>query len=547
MDMAFMLDVVVAFLLVVTVGYCWQLNRRLNNLRKGREELAALADGKLERAQRIPVLLDTTVCRTFEAETAEDATAARDGMRGRLGLLTVKQLVRRVLEGFDGKSARCAHHDNREAIEAGMCEFLGIRVPYHPAQLHLAEYCAHMMRDIVTNSDLLAEAKHMRSEKAQSSDGPVVADAAADSDAGSEAGEVEDVGGATALDDAEDAAEEIGADGFAYKIALDTREACQLLERHFELEEPKKPGRNKEAHKDMEKYLDAFGSLLEETRATAREQAGRGGLEGGMCFADPGGAKREQARRAKELVEAAEQREEESSVGRARPYEPQQAQAALVDLDGLLGSPRDVAWRLLREAGANEEQVLATALVALPLERAWQERRHSEESENLEMPLDQAIFRGVFVGGGGCGKTHVINKIVKPLLRRFYGDACCMTVAPSNKAARLVEGRTLHAAFGLAAAATFKTSRLKPQGKTAKTLECRFARVAALVLARVITIEGDVRAVLRNVKTIALSVDSADSHKGWIGDINETQNTTVDYPILADEDGDGIGDACDTA
>jgi GTP-binding protein HflX len=40
----------------------------------------------------------------------------------------------------------------------------------------------------------------------------------------------------------------------------------------------------------------------------------------------------------------------------------------------------------------------------------------------------------------------------------------------------------------------------------------------------------------RNVKTIALSVDSAESHKGWICDINETQNTTVDYPILADQD-----------
>ena len=40
----------------------------------------------------------------------------------------------------------------------------------------------------------------------------------------------------------------------------------------------------------------------------------------------------------------------------------------------------------------------------------------------------------------------------------------------------------------------------------------------------------------RNVKTLALSVDSAESHKGWIPDINETQNTTVDYPILADGD-----------
>jgi alkyl hydroperoxide reductase subunit AhpC len=40
----------------------------------------------------------------------------------------------------------------------------------------------------------------------------------------------------------------------------------------------------------------------------------------------------------------------------------------------------------------------------------------------------------------------------------------------------------------------------------------------------------------RNVKVIALSVDDAESHKGWISDINETQNASVNYPILADAD-----------
>ncbi|NER48824.1 MAG: peroxiredoxin [Symploca sp. SIO1B1] len=40
----------------------------------------------------------------------------------------------------------------------------------------------------------------------------------------------------------------------------------------------------------------------------------------------------------------------------------------------------------------------------------------------------------------------------------------------------------------------------------------------------------------RNVKVLALSVDDAESHKGWVGDINETQKTTVNYPILADPD-----------
>jgi len=38
----------------------------------------------------------------------------------------------------------------------------------------------------------------------------------------------------------------------------------------------------------------------------------------------------------------------------------------------------------------------------------------------------------------------------------------------------------------------------------------------------------------RNVKVLALSVDPLDSHFGWISDINETQNTTVNFPIIAD-------------
>ena len=40
----------------------------------------------------------------------------------------------------------------------------------------------------------------------------------------------------------------------------------------------------------------------------------------------------------------------------------------------------------------------------------------------------------------------------------------------------------------------------------------------------------------RNVKMMALSVDGVDSHNNWIKDINETQNTLVNFPIVADED-----------
>lgn len=39
----------------------------------------------------------------------------------------------------------------------------------------------------------------------------------------------------------------------------------------------------------------------------------------------------------------------------------------------------------------------------------------------------------------------------------------------------------------------------------------------------------------RNTKVIAVSVDDLASHEGWVKDINETQNCTVDFPIIADE------------
>ena len=40
----------------------------------------------------------------------------------------------------------------------------------------------------------------------------------------------------------------------------------------------------------------------------------------------------------------------------------------------------------------------------------------------------------------------------------------------------------------------------------------------------------------RNVKVLAVSVDAVREHKAWVGDIEETQNCKVNFPILADPD-----------
>jgi len=61
-----------------------------------------------------------------------------------------------------------------------------------------------------------------------------------------------------------------------------------------------------------------------------------------------------------------------------------------------------------------------------------------------------------------------------------------------------------------------------------------FTPVCTTELGRVAKLKGEFEK--RNTKVIALSVDPLASHKGWVGDIAETQGTAINFPILADAD-----------
>ena len=54
------------------------------------------------------------------------------------------------------------------------------------------------------------------------------------------------------------------------------------------------------------------------------------------------------------------------------------------------------------------------------------------------------------MGGGGAGKSTIINKVLTPLVEAYYGGPQGLQkAAPSNKAARQIGGQTLHATVGL--------------------------------------------------------------------------------------------------
>ncbi|MEY5047067.1 MAG: 1-Cys peroxiredoxin [Bacteroidota bacterium] len=59
-----------------------------------------------------------------------------------------------------------------------------------------------------------------------------------------------------------------------------------------------------------------------------------------------------------------------------------------------------------------------------------------------------------------------------------------------------------------------------------------FTPVCTTELGAVANLKGEFEK--RNVKVLALSTDTMASHIEWIKDINETQHTTVNFPIIAD-------------
>ena len=98
--------------------------------------------------------------------------------------------------------------------------------------------------------------------------------------------------------------------------------------------------------------------------------------------------------------------------------------------------------------------------------------------EGALLPLVGVIARVLFIGGGGCGKSLVITRVLTPLLKTFYGPLGLMIEAASNKAARGVGGITLHAANKLLGSSSLITIHLR-ETKRQKAAMARYRKLGA--------------------------------------------------------------------
>ena len=124
------------------------------------------------------------------------------------------------------------------------------------------------------------------------------------------------------------------------------------------------------------------------------------------------------------------------------------------------------------------------AVIAKAIDKAWQDREEGHTGGAAQLipliPLGKYIMRILIVGGGGCGKTRIINQVLAPLFRAFFGTRGCMKIAYSNKAARLLGGKTMHTLVKMRGGKLSMQSLWVGQA-TLKALSCAFVPVGALI------------------------------------------------------------------
>lgn len=152
-------------------------------------------------------------------------------------------------------------------------------------------------------------------------------------------------------------------------------------------------------------------------------------------------------------------------------------------LPDLMQGPKNIAECIMREQtqegrSLSGEQKLLFALWVDSFHQAWQRRPNPEKPE---MHLDVWLFDMIVDGGGGCGKSMLINFFFVPLRHAFFGPAGVVLAAPSNKATRGVNGKTFHSLLGFTPDSSLRSSALALTTREKVKLERQFLSMGALL------------------------------------------------------------------
>jgi hypothetical protein len=450
------------------------------------ELLAVRAEAKSNAAKRIPVLADTTLCRTHISAT---------GIAPPLDLLCClsQWWIQRC-----GRALPC--------FASCILAFLSTPL-HHEHQLTVAEFSAYHLRSVIQHLDGLTIARttklttgckeHAEDEllEAPPTDTPHAVETEFHGGEGVDPGEPED----EVIDVAERSSPLFG--------TLNVKQLTCILARAKELEAASRPGRKSQELKQMKTFDDLFHTALHsllpenEVKLTEVQRSYGASLSGLTAALDTQDAIMKHLRRTATMQGDMPVDDIDPSIPEAALHNLQQQQPACewIDLTHALRGPAHVAKILVRRCQErrstptrlyrlNEEQLQCIALFVTRLEQAFLER--PDPSQPWLHPA-RVLMTMIMDGGGGCGKTTLSTEILLPLLETFFHPEGVLRRAPSNKPARLIGGRTMHSGQGLTPESSMRTHALALNAQTRQKLAITHVDAGALFVDEYSQLQGE--------------------------------------------------------
>ena len=488
-----------------------------------RYELEVLADRAAEKhdnAQRIGVIQDTTTFRRVRIPM-EKAEHSRGDATERVLETRVRQIV--IQQGV----AHAMGHGTcmQRAMEIIML-YASVPLPWDRSQPHLAEWQAYSAREIIFNLNMSVDAKNLAQKQAAKRKSQMMTEA--DDDDGQRGGRhmlvIEDLGAPPAEDDLVGVSEDLSRR--KHRLELPQARVMHVLARTAEREMAGTVGRPRDMHKEMQRVAAVFGTVLDAvTHSFALRRHENQAL--GLTIHQDLLHQQQVAEMSRSL--------QDGDVPPSHAEAPTEAEVKLLsrEAEALLQSmPCDlnaaglvsVAKYLVERASLSQDQRGPVALIAKDMQTAW-----VQQGKPKRMAAVGKILRMLLLGGGGCGKTRIVSLVLTALFLTFWGPRGCVKTAPSNKAARGILGKTLHAAAKLRGA-SIKMFDLRCNATVQSALAYLWAPCGALIVDE--ALQG--AASLYHAVSLRCTYGRATAHGLEVADYAEPSQSHGAMPVVVE-------------
>ena len=282
-------------------------------------------------------------------------------------------------------------------------------------------------------------------------------------------------------DDAQDVRAQVDPDlAYASHLYLSEAQVFEAVHR-YDIAEAERHKRSSNKRDMFEKFMREHRGCYSEAR---RPRAVEPATPGPPVTAD---TDRDRAAAAKHQAALLKQAREDDSCDRGVPARSIAEQSACPDgtVRPLLPaemplSPKEMAAELIAKSGVwkSKEQYLVTLFILEPLQLLWEQALREGRVDDLkgyrnwQRASELCPVRSIFLHGpGGSGKTFCMTEVVLKVYRHFLGETGAKAIAATNSNARMLLGKTMHAAGKMVREQSLKARNLKPTSTQRKALE----------------------------------------------------------------------------